>query len=109
MLLAGLKVLIKVARKTGCTARELCVLVLLCKIKEADEAQRKLSYLTGMNRSNLSILLKKMEEKGLVSRDGGLRLTEEGKERVFAIADYYLAFKYEEKAVSAINKHLYSE
>lgn len=105
--MGNLKVLIEVARKTGCTVGELCVLVRLWKIKETEGVQSKLSHLTGMKRSNLSVLLKRMEKKGLISRDGGIHLTEEGRERVFAIADYYLAFKCKEKTISYINKHLY--
>ncbi len=61
-----------------------------------------------MKRSNLSVLLKRMEEKGLISRDGGVHLTSEGRERVFAIADYFLAFKFKEKTISSIrNRYLY--
>lgn len=95
--LKGLKILFDVARKTGCTGREMCVLVILSAQGETKELRKRIRALTGMKRSNLSALLKKMEKEGLVKRDVDGLLTEEGWNRVFEIADYYLAFRHEEK------------
>lgn len=104
--LLGQRLLVSVARKSGCTGRELSVLVILKNAEEDAGVRRTIQNLTGMKRSNLSILLKKMERKGLIARDGQLRLTEEGREKVVTIADYYLAFSFKENFDFPKNKSL---
>lgn len=107
MSLVGSKLFTRSRQATGCAGKEICILTVLRGEEDFTCSRAVLVHKTGMKRSNLCVTLKKLEEKGLIEKGKMIRLTEEGKERLLVLEDYYRVIFFEEDFYSKIKKIFY--